>query len=146
MGAMELRNGSAKVPGIGAFSLDMLKAVPIGVIFDLWGVRLNREKAEGKTMVINWTFTDVGERFIINLENSSLTYLRGKLASKADAGFTLTRVTLDSILVRQTTFPNAIKAGDIKVEGEPGKLGELIGMLDEIAPDFPIVEPVQAKP
>jgi len=55
-------------------------------------------------------------------------------------------VTLDSILVRQTTFPNAIKAGDIKVEGEPGKLGELIGMLDEIAPDFPIVEPVQAKP
>ncbi len=37
-------------------------------------------------------------------------------------------------------------AGDIKVEGAAGKLGELIGMLDEIAPDFPIVEPVQAKP
>jgi hypothetical protein len=137
MGAMELPNGVTKVPGIGAFSLDMLKAVPIGVIFDLWGVRLNPEKAEGKTMVINWTFTDVGERFIINLENSTLTHLRGKLAAKVDAGFTLTRVTLDSILVRQTTFPNAIKAGDIKVEGEPGKFGELIGMLDEIAPDFP---------
>jgi alkyl sulfatase BDS1-like metallo-beta-lactamase superfamily hydrolase len=72
--------------------------------------------------------------------------LRGKLAAKADAGFTLSRATLDSILARQTTFPNAIKAGDIKVEGEAGKLGELIGMLDEIAPDFPIVEPVQAKP
>jgi alkyl sulfatase BDS1-like metallo-beta-lactamase superfamily hydrolase len=56
------------------------------------------------------------------------------------------RTTLDSILLKQTTFPNAIKAGEIKVEGEPGKLGELIGMLDEIPPDFPIVEPVRAKP
>jgi alkyl sulfatase BDS1-like metallo-beta-lactamase superfamily hydrolase len=81
-----------------------------------------------------------------HLENSALTHLRGKLAGKADAGFTLTRTTLNSILTRQTTFPNAIRAGDIKVEGEVGKLGELIGMLDEIAPDFPIVEPVQAKP
>jgi hypothetical protein len=52
--------------------------------------------------------------------------------SRADAGFTLSRATLDSILARQTTFPNAIKAGDIKVEGEAGKLGELIEMLDEI--------------
>jgi alkyl sulfatase BDS1-like metallo-beta-lactamase superfamily hydrolase len=97
-------------------------------------------------MVINWTFTDVGEKFIVNLENSALTHLRGKLAPKADAGFTLSRATLDSILARQTTFPTAVMAGDIKVEGEPGKLGELIGMLDEIPPDFPIVEPVQLKP
>jgi alkyl sulfatase BDS1-like metallo-beta-lactamase superfamily hydrolase len=39
-------------------------------------------------------------------------------------------------------------AGDIKFEGDPSKLGELIGMLDEIPPDFPIVEPApaQAKP
>lgn len=79
--------------------MDGFKAIPIGVIFDLWAVRLNPEKAEGKTMVINWTFTDVGEKFIT-----------------------------------------------IKFEGEARKLGELIGMLDDIPQDFPIVEPVPAKP
>lgn len=146
MGALELRNGVTKLPGIGAFSRDMLKALPLNLVFDLWAVRLNADRAEGRTIVINWTFTDVGEKFTVNLENSALTNLRGKLAAKADAGLTLTRATLDSILVRQQTFPNAIKAGDIKVEGDPGKFGELIGMLDEIAPDFPIVEPVAAKP
>jgi alkyl sulfatase BDS1-like metallo-beta-lactamase superfamily hydrolase len=146
MGAMELRNGVTRLPGIGTFSLDMIKAVPIALVFDLWAARLNAEKAEGKTIIINWTFTDVGEKFTVNLENSALTQLRGKLAAKADASFTLTRATFDSILVRQQTWPNAIKAGDIKVEGEPGKLGELIGMLDEITADFPIVEPLQAKP
>jgi alkyl sulfatase BDS1-like metallo-beta-lactamase superfamily hydrolase len=109
-------------------------------------VRLNPDRAEGKTMVINWTFTDLGEKFIINLENSALTQLRGKLAPKADAGFTLSRATFDAILARQTTFPSAVMAGDVKVEGDPFKLGALIGMLDEIAPDFPIVEPLRAKP
>jgi alkyl sulfatase BDS1-like metallo-beta-lactamase superfamily hydrolase len=146
MGAMELRNGVTKLPGIATFSRDFIKAIPIDVIFDLWAVRLNAEKAEGKTIVLNWTFTDVGEKITVNLENSALTNARGKLAAKADAAFILTRTTLDSILLKQTTFPNAIKAGDIKVEGEPSKLGELIGILDEIPPDFPIIEPVRAKP
>jgi alkyl sulfatase BDS1-like metallo-beta-lactamase superfamily hydrolase len=146
MGAMELRNGVTKLPPVAALSFDVIKSLSIEMIFDLWAVRLNPEKAEGKAMVLNWTFTDLGETFTMNLENSALTNLRGRLAAKADAGFILTRATLDSILVRQTTFANAIKAGDIKVEGEPGKLGELVAMLDHIPADFPIVEPAQARP
>jgi alkyl sulfatase BDS1-like metallo-beta-lactamase superfamily hydrolase len=146
MGATELRGGVTKLPSIAAFSSDMLKAIPSDVIFDLWAVRLNAEKAEGKRIVINWTFTDTGEKIALNLENSALTNLRGKLAAEAHAGFTLSRATFDSIVLRRTTFPNAIKAGDIKVEGEPAKLGELIAMLDETAAEFPIVEPVQAIP
>jgi alkyl sulfatase BDS1-like metallo-beta-lactamase superfamily hydrolase len=144
MGAMELRNGVTKLPA-GALSLEMIRAIPTDAVFDLWAVRLNPEKAEGKTLVINWTFTDVGEIFTLNLENSALTNVRGKLAAKADAGFTLTRATLNSVLVRQTTFPNAIKSGDITVNGEPGKFGEFIAMLDEVPADFPIVEPLQPK-
>jgi alkyl sulfatase BDS1-like metallo-beta-lactamase superfamily hydrolase len=146
MGAMELRNGVTKLPPVAALSLDVIKSLSIEMIFDLWAVRLNPEKAEGKAMVLNWTFTDLGETVTMNLENSALTNLRGRLAAKADAGFILTRATLDSILVRQTTFANAIKAGDIKVEGEPGKLGELVAMLEDIPADFPIVEPAQARP
>jgi alkyl sulfatase BDS1-like metallo-beta-lactamase superfamily hydrolase len=145
MGAMELRNGVAKLTGVAGLSLDALKAIPTNLIFDLWGVRLSPERAEGKTLVINWTFTDVGEKLILNLENSALTHLRGKLAANANAHFILTRATFDAILARQKTFPEGIKAGDIKVEGNPGKFGELFGMLDEIPQDFAIVEPVQAK-
>jgi alkyl sulfatase BDS1-like metallo-beta-lactamase superfamily hydrolase len=144
MGAMELRHGVTKLPG-GVLSLDMVRAIPTDAVFDLWAVRLNPEKAEGKTLVINWTFSDVGEKLSLNLENSALTIIRGKLAARADVGFTLTRATLNSVLVRQTTFPNAISSGEITFEGEPSKIAELIGMLDEIGPDFPIVEPVQAK-
>src|SRR5215831_7606353 len=138
MGAMELRNGVTKVPG-GASSLDMIREIPTDAVFDLWAVRLNPEKAEGKTLVINWSFTDVGETFVLNLENSALTNVQGKLAARADVGFTLTRATLNSVLARQRTFAEAIRSGEINFEGEPGKMGELFGMLDDITSDFPIV-------
>jgi alkyl sulfatase BDS1-like metallo-beta-lactamase superfamily hydrolase len=88
-------------------------------------------------MVINWKFTDSGDQFIMTLENSALTHVSGKLAAKAGAGFTLTRATLDSVLVKQKTFPDAISAGDIHVSGDPGKLIELLGMLDQIHCGFP---------
>jgi alkyl sulfatase BDS1-like metallo-beta-lactamase superfamily hydrolase len=146
MGAMELRNGVTKLPAIGAFSAEMLKAIPADLVFDLWAIRLNAERAEGKRIVLNWTFSDTGEKVALNLENSAVTNLRGKLAADADAGFTLTRATFDAILLRRTTFPNAIAAGDIKIEGAPSKLGELIAMLDEVPPEFPIVEPVPGQP
>jgi alkyl sulfatase BDS1-like metallo-beta-lactamase superfamily hydrolase len=123
----------------------MIRAIPTDAVFDLWAVRLNPEKAEGKTLVINWSFTDVGETFILNLENSALTNVQGKLAARADVGFTLTRATLNSVLARQRTFAEAIRSGEIRFEGEPGKMGELFGMLDDITSDFPIVEPVRAK-
>jgi alkyl sulfatase BDS1-like metallo-beta-lactamase superfamily hydrolase len=38
-------------------------------------------------------------------------------------------------------LPDAIKAGEVQVEGDPRKLGELISMLDEFTPGFPIIEP-----
>ena len=144
MGALELRNGVTKLPG-GASSPDMIRVIPTDAVFDLWAVRLNPEKAEGKTLVINWSFTDVGETFVLNLENSALTNVQGKLAARADVGFTLTRATLNSVLARQRTFAEAIRSGEIIFEGEPGKMGELFGMLDDITSDFPIVEPVRAK-
>jgi len=72
MGAMELRNGVTKLP-VGASSLDMIRAIPTDAVIDLWVLRLNPEKAEGKTLVINWTFI-VGETFALNLENSAPTF------------------------------------------------------------------------
>jgi linear primary-alkylsulfatase len=140
-GALELRNGVTKVPATSTLSPDTMKGISLDLLFDFIGVRLNAAKAEGKKMVLNWTFPDVDEKLVLNLENSTLTHTSGKLNAKADASFVLTRATLDQILLKQKSFPDAIKAGEVKVEGDPRKLGELIAMLDEFTPGFPIVEP-----
>lgn len=144
-GAYELRNGVSKVqfPPSG-LTPDTLKALSLDMYFDFMSVRLNAGKAEGKTIVINWNFTDTQQQYALNLENSALIYTRGKLAKQFDASLRLTRAALDAITLRQMTFAEAIQTGKISVEGDPRKLFELLGMMDSFNPMFEIVEPKKA--
>jgi alkyl sulfatase BDS1-like metallo-beta-lactamase superfamily hydrolase len=144
-GAMELRSGIPRVAGSSTLSPDLIRGISLDLLFDFLAVRLNAEKAEGKKIAINWTFPDVGEQIALNLENSALTHISGKLAAKADASFTLSRATLDQVLLKQRTFIDAIRAGDVSAEGDSRKLGELLAMLDEFTTDFPVVEPKPQK-
>jgi alkyl sulfatase BDS1-like metallo-beta-lactamase superfamily hydrolase len=141
VGAMELRNGVPKSPGNNTANAETLKALNNEMFFDFLGVRLNAAKAEGRTMVINWSFTDSNQRIALNLDNSALTYVAGKQAPNADATVTLARGTLDAITLQRTTFPDAVKAGLVKIDGDPRKLDELMSMLDTFKVMFEVVEP-----
>ena len=105
------------------------------------GVRLNGPKAEGRRIVLNWSFTDTNETFILNLENCALTYAAGAQAADADASFSLARDVLDEVIAKLTTFPEAVASGKIKVTGNPTRLGELMMLMDEFPRMFEIVEP-----
>ncbi|WP_316174388.1 MULTISPECIES: alkyl/aryl-sulfatase [unclassified Bradyrhizobium] len=138
-GAAELRNGPPKPQA--AANAELLKGVSIDLAFDFLGVRLNAAKAEGKHIVINWTFTDSGETQVMNLENSALTHRAGPLDDKADAGVKLTRATFDAISSKQRTMLAAVATGEVALSGNPLKLQELFAMFDEFAGGFAIVEP-----
>jgi alkyl sulfatase BDS1-like metallo-beta-lactamase superfamily hydrolase len=143
LGALELRNGVGPQPP-ALVNAELLKGISIDLAFDFLGVRLNAAKAEGKTIVINWTFTDLNETYVMNLENSALTHTPGKLSDNADASVTLTRAALDAITLKQRTFLGSVLTGDVSVGGNPLKLRELFGMLDEFSTGFEIVEPKKA--
>ncbi|WP_316184999.1 alkyl/aryl-sulfatase [Bradyrhizobium sp. SZCCHNRI1003] len=140
-GAAELRNGPPKPQAAAAANAELLKGVSIDLAFDFLGVRLNAAKAEGKHIVINWTFTDSGETQVMNLENSALTHRAGPLDDKADAGVKLTRATFDAISSKQRTMLAAVATGEVALSGNPLKLQELFAMFDEFAGGFAIVEP-----
>jgi alkyl sulfatase BDS1-like metallo-beta-lactamase superfamily hydrolase len=139
LGAQELRGGVP--PAQGGANAELLKGVSIDLAFDFLGVRLNAAKAEGKTIVINWTFTDLNQSYVMNLENSALTHTFGKLSDHADVSVTLTRATLDAISLKQRSFLGSVATGDVSISGNPLKLAELFGLLDEFSPGFEVVEP-----
>jgi len=141
LGAAELRKGVPAAQGGATANAELLKGVSIDLAFDFLGVRLNAAKAEGKHIVINWTFTDRNETYVMNLENSALTHRAGKLDDNADVAVTLTRAALDAITLKQQTFAGSIAAGGVAISGNPLKLRELFDLLDEFTPDFEIVEP-----
>ena len=104
-----------------------------------------RLAAESNRIANHWTFTDRNETYVMNLENSALTHRAGPLDPNADAGLKLTRAALDAISTKQRTFPDSIASGDVAVSGNPLKLSELFGLLDEFTTDFEIVEPKKAS-
>ena len=59
---------------------DIVRALSLDLFFDFLGVRLNGEKAEGKTIVVNWAFPDTGQRYALTLQNCALTYLADRHA------------------------------------------------------------------
>ena len=74
-------------------------------------------------------------------ENSALTHRAGALDDNADAGVKLTRAALDAITLKQRTFVGSVLTGDVSLSGNPLKLRELFGLLDDFTADFEIVEP-----
>ena len=139
--AQELRDGVSPPSSISTVSPDVVRALPLDMFFDYLAVRLDGAKAEGKRAVINWHFTDVKQDYLLNLDHSALSYLAGRSSDQADVSLSLTRATLDQISLKQTSFPQAMQAGLIKVEGNAGKLGELLGLLDVFPAGFNIVTP-----
>jgi alkyl sulfatase BDS1-like metallo-beta-lactamase superfamily hydrolase len=142
--AHELRNGVAQMASRGV-APDALAALPLDTFFDLLAVRLNGLKAVGKTAVLNWVFTDTKQVYVLNLENCALTHRSGQRAAHADATLTLTRHTLNAIMLTQTTFPEAVGAKKITIEGNPAKLLELLALFDTFSPAFAIVEPKKPR-
>jgi alkyl sulfatase BDS1-like metallo-beta-lactamase superfamily hydrolase len=140
-GAQELRQGMPKTSPRPAMPRETLAALRTEQLWDVLGVRLNGPKAEGKRIVLNWTFTDTNETFILNLENCALTYTADAQAADADASFTLTRGILDEVIAKLTSFPEAVGSGKIKASGNPTRLGELMALMDEFPRMFEIVEP-----
>jgi alkyl sulfatase BDS1-like metallo-beta-lactamase superfamily hydrolase len=145
LGAQELRRGAPKNPAATTANAELLKGVSIDLAFDFLGVRLNAAKAEGKHIVVNWTFTEPQQTFTMNLENSALTHVAGKLSDSADVSVSLNRATFDAISLKQRTFLGAVATGDLWVSGNPLKLRELFSLFDDFSPDFEVVEPVKAK-
>ncbi len=140
-GAQELRQGMVKTPPATPMRRETAAALRTGQLWDVLGIRLNGPKAEGKHIVLNWSFTDTSETFVLNLENCALTYTEGVQSANADAGLTLARSTLDEVVAKQTSFPEAVAAGKIKVTGNPMRLAELMMLMDEFPRMFEIVEP-----
>ncbi|MOA67969.1 hypothetical protein D3C78_1953730 [compost metagenome] len=70
-----------------------------------------------------------------------LNHTQGMQAKDADAKVTLTRDTLNKIVLKETSLKDALAAGDIKVEGAQDKLDELVSYLDNFDFWFNIVTP-----
>jgi alkyl sulfatase BDS1-like metallo-beta-lactamase superfamily hydrolase len=142
VGAKELREGPPnQTARQRAASPDVARALSIEQLWDALGVRLDGPRAWDRRIVIGWDFTDVQERWTVTVENGALSVVRDRVAPDAHATVTLTRAAFDSMLLQEEDIAELFSSGAIAVSGDGARLGELLGLLDEGDPAFPIVTP-----
>ncbi len=129
-GAQELRHGVFQMPVRPGMGADTIAGLTSDVFFDLMAIRLDASKAAGQSLVVNWCFTDRNETLALTLKHSTLTHRMGETVANADVSVTTTRATMDSIVMRKLTIPDALASGALKLEGEIPKLGALFAMMD----------------
>lgn len=139
-GAKELRDGVAKLPTPDTASPDTVRAMSTEMFLDYLGMRLNGPKAGNAELDIN---VDLGAdgRYLLELENGVLNHTANPRSTEADANIALSRDTLNTIILQQTTLEKAVDAGDVKVTGDQAKLKQLLSYLDSFDLWFNIVEP-----
>jgi alkyl sulfatase BDS1-like metallo-beta-lactamase superfamily hydrolase len=140
-GAKELREGVGTTGIPATASADVAVAMSIEMVFDYMAVRLNGPRAEGRSISIGIDFTDTGEEHLLTVRNGVLNHAGGKRKRTPDAALTLTRTALNDIILQKSTMQEKLSSGEIGIKGDPGKLTELFGLMDDFDPLFNIVTP-----
>ncbi|MDG1581777.1 alkyl sulfatase dimerization domain-containing protein [Pseudomonas sp. GOM6] len=139
-GAFELRNGKPSAGGTMTASPDVIRAMTPEMLFDYLAVRLNGERAAGKKLVLNYTFSDLGKSYALTVENGVLTY-EPKASDKADVGLTMNKTTLEDIQLGRATLEQKVASGELTFDGRPAAFGEFMGLLDTFDFWFNIATP-----
>ena len=140
-GAKELRDGVKKLPTPNTASPDTVRAMTPEMFFDYLSVRVNRAKAANAHIALNVDLGKPEGTYLLELENGVLNHTAGVQAQQADANVTMSRDTLNGIILGQTKMADAIKNGSAKVTGNQAKLDELVSYLDTFEFWFNIVTP-----
>src|SRR3954470_8386980 len=121
-GAQELRHGVFEMPARGTMSADMLGGLGTDILFDMMAIRLDPAKAAGQAMVVNWHFTDRGEKLALTLKHCTLSHRLGEWSGAAAASIITTRATLDAVILGRMTMPDAFASGALRIDGDPSRL------------------------
>ena len=140
-GAYELRHGTPS-SGLGlASAMGMLRHVPIDLLFASMATRLDGARAAGKQLTLNFIFTDLGESYVLRLENAVLHHTRSDPAPDAAASVRLTRDFLLRLATQQAGLRELLFSDELTVEGSRLDLLAFFSLLDRPDGTFPIVTP-----
>jgi alkyl sulfatase BDS1-like metallo-beta-lactamase superfamily hydrolase len=138
-GAHELRNGLPGGTPQRSTGPDMIRAMSTENWLDFIGISMDPRKAEGLRFTINLVTPDIGEKYLVEMSNATLTNIKGEQAKNPDLTITLKRTDLDLVMMGASTFDDLLNAGKAKFEGDRKPFDQLRAILVSFAPNFEIL-------
>ncbi len=116
--ALELRSGMPGGVPPKTTGPDTIRGMSTELWLDYIGILVDSKKAEGMKFAINLVTPDNGEKFAVEMSNSTLTSIKGEQAKNPDLTVTLNRSDLESVMGGKATFDSLIAAGKAKFDGD----------------------------
>ncbi len=144
--AYELRTGIPQGETANSASPDVVRAMSTELFLNFLGIRMDSRKAEGMRFTLNLITPDNGEKFIVELENATLTNIKGFQADKPDLTLTINRSDLEQTMMGAKTLEAQIADGTAKIKGDANILKQLASTMVDFDPRFEIMPGTRAKP
>jgi alkyl sulfatase BDS1-like metallo-beta-lactamase superfamily hydrolase len=143
--AYELRTGIPQGETGNTSSPDVIRAMSTELFLNFLGIRMDSRKAEGMRFTINLITPDNGEKFIVELENATLTNIKGYQAEKPNLTLTINRSDLEQTMTGTKTLEAQIVGGTAKVQGDASILNQLASIMVDFDPRFEIMPGTKAQ-
>ena len=118
---------------------DVVRAMSTELWLNFLGIRMDSTRAEGLSFKINLVLPDIGEKFIIELANATLTNIQGFQSDSPDLTLTVNRSDLVTVMMGLASFETLITEGKAKATGDASILTTLAGLMVEFDPLFEIM-------
>jgi alkyl sulfatase BDS1-like metallo-beta-lactamase superfamily hydrolase len=143
--AYELRSGIPQGDVVDSSSPDVIRAMSTELFLNFLGIRMDSRKAEGLRFTINLVTPDNGEKFLIELENATLTNVYGFQADQPDLTLTINRSDLEQTMMGAKTLEAQIADGTANVQGDASVLTKLAATMVDFDPRFEIMPGTKAR-
>ena len=144
-GAYELRTGIPQGETADSSSPDVIRAMSTELFLNFLGIRMDSRKAEGMRFTINLITPDNGEKFLIEMENATLTNIAGFQAKSPNLNLTINRSDLEQTMAGAKTLEAQIADGTAKVEGDASILKQLASTFVDFDPRFEIMPGTKSR-
>ncbi|MGW9822354.1 linear primary-alkylsulfatase [Methylorubrum extorquens] len=144
-GAYELRSGIPEGETANSSSPDVVRAMSTELFLNFLAIRMDSRMAEGMRFTINLITPDNGERFVVELENATLTSIAGFQSERPDLTLTINRSDLEQTMVGAKTLEAQIADGTAQVQGDATILARLAATMVDFDPRFEILPGTKAR-
>ncbi|MDX1381848.1 MAG: alkyl sulfatase dimerization domain-containing protein, partial [Xanthomonadales bacterium] len=132
-GALELRRGPPEAGLNVAAMIDVLRQTPVQRFFDSMATRLDGPGAEGVELRVDFLFTDLGERYRLEIGNAVLHHrpLALDAGGGADATLRLTHEMFLAMVTGRAGLKDLLLSEDIELEGSKLDLLKFFSLFDK---------------
>jgi len=138
-GAYELRSGISEGPTVKSSGPDVIRAMSTELFLNFLGIRMDSRKAEGMRFTMNLITPDNGEKFVVEMENATLTNIEGFLSGTPDLTLVINRSDLEMTMMGEVELEDQIADGTATVEGDVSVLTQLASTMVDFDPLFEIL-------